>query len=81
MSVWIAGLIAVAAITATYFSCVRPHLRNKGGCAMTGGGAQDDIELDREVAELREEVRVLRAEDALDSGQVSSGKPAPPTEI
>jgi hypothetical protein len=54
-SVWIAGLIALAAIVATYFSCVRPHLRNRGGCGMTG-----DAELDRQVAELREELRLLR---------------------
>lgn len=41
MSVWVAGLIAVAAITATYFSCIRPHLRGRG-CAMPS-----DPELDR----------------------------------
>lgn len=80
MSVWIAGLIALGAITATYFSCVRPHLRNRGGCGIAGG-AQGDAELDRQVAELREELRVLRAQDALDSGRVPSSKPAPPTEV
>jgi len=78
MSVWIAGLIAVAAITATYFSCVRPHLRGRAGCA--GAGAQQDVELGRQAAELREELRVLRAQDALDSGRVASSKPTPPTE-
>lgn len=76
MSVWIAGLIALSAIVATYFSCVRPHLRNRGGCRMTS-----DAELDRLVAELREELRVLRAQDALDSGLVPSSKPTPPTEV
>lgn len=62
MSVWIAGFFAVAAVVATYFSCVRPHLRDRGG-------APNDAGLDRQVAELREELRVLRAQDALDSGR------------
>jgi len=79
MSVWIAGFFAVAAITATYFSCVRPHLRNRGGCEMAGG-ARNDAEVDRQVAELREELRVLRAQDALDSGRVPSSKLRPPDE-
>ena len=81
MSVWIAGLIALGAITATYFSCVRPHLRNRGGCGMASSRAQGDAELDRQVAELREELRMLRAQDALDSGRVHSSKPTPPTEV
>jgi len=81
MSVWLAGLIALAAITATYFSCVRPHLRNSGGCGMAGGAARNDAELDRQVAEMREELRMLRAQDALDSGRVPSSKPTPPTDV
>lgn len=81
MSVWIAGLIAFAAITATYFSCVRPHLRNRGGCGMAGGGTQKDAALDREVAELREELRMLCAQDVLDSGRVPSSRPMPPTDV
>lgn len=80
MSVWLAGLIALAAITVTYFSCVRPHLRGNAGCATPGGGAQSDADLDRQVAELREELRVLRAQDALDSGRVPGNKPTPPAE-
>lgn len=78
MSTWIAALIAAGAITATYFACVRPHLRGRG-CATTGDSAQD-TELDRQIADLREELRVLRAQEALDSGQVPSSKP-PPTEV
>jgi len=81
MSVWIAAAIAFAAITATYFSCVRPHLRNKGGCGMAGGTAAcSDAELDHQVAELREELRVLRAQDALDTGRVSTSRLAPPND-
>ncbi|MGW5051427.1 hypothetical protein [Actinokineospora sp. NPDC004072] len=79
MSVWIAALIAVAAIAATYFACVRPMLRGRGHCATTGTARQDP-EMDLQIAELREELRVLRAQDSLDSGRVTSGKPSPPTD-
>jgi hypothetical protein len=78
MSTWVAGLIALAAITVTYFSCVRPHLRGRG-CAMTGSPTHD-ADLDRQVAGLREELRVLRAQDSLDSGQAPRAKPAPPAD-
>jgi lipoprotein LpqS len=40
MPTWSAGLIAVAAITVTYFSCMRPHLR-RCGCADSGSSVQD----------------------------------------
>lgn len=79
MSTGIAALIALAAITVTYFSCVRPMLRGRGHCA--ADGSTRDAELDRQVAELREELRVLRAQDSLDSGRVPRSRPAPPTEI
>lgn len=77
MAIWLAALIAVAAVAATYLFCVRPMLRGRGHCATTGSPVQD-TELDRQVAELREELRALRAQDALDSGRVPSRKPAPP---
>jgi len=86
MSTWIAAAIAVAAIVATYFSCVRPMRR--GRCASSGTlgqntGAQNaetsNPEFDRQVAELREELRMLRAQDALDSGRVPNTKMSPPS--
>ena len=86
MSTWIAAAIAVAAIVATYFSCVRPMLR--GRCASSGTlgqntGAQNaetsNPEFDRQVAELREELRMLRAQDALDGGRVPNTKMSPPS--
>jgi len=43
MPAWLAGFIAVAAITVTYFSCVRPHLSWRG-CAGTGSSV--DVDLD-----------------------------------
>jgi hypothetical protein len=43
MPTWLAGLIAAAAITVTYFSCVRPHLSGRG-CA--GSGSSVDADLD-----------------------------------
>lgn len=79
MPTWLAALIAIAAITVTYFSCVRPHLRGRGHCGTTSTSASD-TELDRQIAELREELRVLRAQDALDSGRVPTSRPTPPTE-
>jgi hypothetical protein len=57
----------------------------RGRCAASGSGATtgngpagNDVELDRQLAELREEVRMLRAQDMLDTGQVPH-KPAPPS--
>ena len=77
MPTWLAALVAVAAITAVYFFCIRP-MRN-GNCAMSGGSVRDP-ELDRQIADLREELRVLRAQDSLESGQVSSDPPRPRSE-
>jgi hypothetical protein len=47
MPTWLAGLIAVAAITVTYFCCVRPHLSGRG-YAGSGSSVQDaDLEAPR----------------------------------
>jgi hypothetical protein len=69
MSTGIAALIALAAVTVTYFSCVRPMLRGREHCA--AGGSGPDAELDRQIAELREELRVLRAQDSMDRGRTT----------
>jgi hypothetical protein len=61
MSTWVAALVAVAAITVTYFTCVRPMLRGQRHC---GPATDQDPELSRQIAELRAEVRKLRTEDA-----------------
>lgn len=71
MPTWLAALVALAAITVVYFCCVRP-MRN-GHCGMAG--SREDPELARQVADLREELRVLRAEDALGSAQVPGDPP------
>jgi hypothetical protein len=42
--------------------------------------ATHDANLDRQVAALREELRVLRAQDSLDSGQAPRTKPVPPAD-
>ncbi|MDQ2706460.1 MAG: hypothetical protein M3Z25_01965 [Actinomycetota bacterium] len=80
MSTWLSAAVAIAAIASTYFFCIRPHLRGHG-CGGANGGSAHDAEMDRQVAELREELRVLRAQDRLDSGQVPSGKYPPPTDL
>lgn len=87
MPTWVAALIAVGAITSTYFFCVRPARHGK--CAMSGSSAQSGAvaespgtqyaETDRQLAQLREELRMLRAQDALDGGRVSYTGPVPPT--
>ncbi len=87
MPTWVAALIAVGAITSTYFFCVRPA--RQGKCAMRGGSAEPGAvaestgaqyaETDRQLAELREELRMLRAQDALDGGRVPYTGPVPPT--
>jgi hypothetical protein len=52
MPTWLAGLIAVAAITMTYFFCMRPHLRRRGFAA--GGGSVHNADMDvRHVAAPR----------------------------
>ena len=40
MPTWLAGLVAVAAIGMTYYSCMRPHLRRRGW-AGSGTSVQD----------------------------------------
>lgn len=76
MPTWLAALVALAAVTAVYFFCIRPMRR--GGCAM--GTQRPDPELQRQIADLREELRVLRAEDALASGPASPGPPRSSTD-
>jgi hypothetical protein len=78
MSTWLAGLLALAAITVTYFTCLRPHLRQRGGEA--NPGPEPDAALDRQVADLREELRGLRAQDYVDSGTAPRSAPPPATE-
>jgi len=46
-------------------------------CATSGNSARDTV-VGRQVAELREELRTLRVQDAFDIGRVPSGKPTPP---
>lgn len=75
MSTLVAALVAVGVVTAVYFFCLRPMRR--GHCGMMA--AQQDAELDRQIAELREEVRVLRAQDSLDAGKAPTSRLHPPS--
>jgi hypothetical protein len=76
MSTWVAAMFAVAAIATTYVFCVRPALR--GRCATSGSGANPEgRELDRQLADLREEVRILRAQHVPSVNQSLPGGPGP----
>ena len=80
METWVAAAIASATIASTYFFCVRPGMR--GRCAGGRPGAavdSRDADFDRQMAQLREDIRVLRAQDLLDAGQATP-KPASPRE-
>jgi hypothetical protein len=77
MTTWQPSLTAAGAIAATWFFCIRPHLRGRG-CALTARSSWEVV-LDRQLAELSEQPRVLRGDDALDAGQVGSRNPCPPT--
>ena len=55
MSTWVAALVAAAAITLTYVFCVRPMMHGRGRA--TTSRAEDP-----EIAQLRDELRVLRAQ-------------------
>ncbi|MGH3431280.1 MAG: hypothetical protein ACRDQB_00430, partial [Thermocrispum sp.] len=50
----------------TYFFCIRPMRRGECATGVASGG--QDAERAREIAELREEIRILRAEDTLEGG-------------
>lgn len=82
MPTWIAAAIAVAAITATYFACIRPMRRGRRAINGTRGqnAGMRHAETDRQLAELREELRMLRAQDALDTGQVINTGQVPPSD-
>lgn len=73
MPTWMAALVAVAAIAAMWLFCVRPHLKGSGSCAM-GANSIQDAEVDRQIAQLREELRILRAQDAVEASR-TNGRP------
>jgi hypothetical protein len=55
--------VAVTSLAATWFFCLRPMW--KGRCGMSGHAGSSDEKLSRQIAELQEEIRMLRAQDAL----------------
>jgi len=56
MSTLVAVLVAIGTGTAVYVFCLRPMRR--GRCGVTA--SRQDAELDRQIAELRDELRILR---------------------
>ncbi|MDQ3028779.1 MAG: hypothetical protein M3R09_01830 [Actinomycetota bacterium] len=61
MDTVVLALVAAASLAVTWFFCLRPMRR--GRCAMTGNSV--DQELRRQIAELQEEICMLRAQDVL----------------
>lgn len=59
MATWLAALIAIAALTLTYFTCIRPMRRGQQGCCSEASTSS------AKVAELREELRALREQKDL----------------
>lgn len=56
-------VVAAASLVAIWFFCLRPM--RQGRCGMSGGAGNGDAQLQRQIAELQEEIRMLRAQDAL----------------
>lgn len=54
------ALVAVAAITLTYFLCIRPMRRGQCGMMPQHQGGDTDAQRDEEIARLRAEVDELR---------------------
>lgn len=67
MSALLAALLAGAGGAVTYVFCIRP-MRHSHGHAVTGESGRDP-DLNRQIADLREEIRVLRAQDCLDDAR------------
>lgn len=60
MSTWFAALVAMAVVSTTYFLCLRPAMQRQR-CGRERGGSAADSETERELAQLREAVRMMRA--------------------
>ncbi len=75
-SIWLPGLVALAAITAVYLSCVRPHLRRRGRPPTQT--RKDAAGLDQQVADLREQLRVLRVDAYLSDRELPRNSTPPP---
>lgn len=80
MSTWLAAGVALAAIAATYFCCVRPAMRGQCAASRADTGSAS-AELDRQLGELREEVRVLHAQDLLDANSNTDQTPPGPRQV
>ncbi|MEU0467064.1 hypothetical protein ABZ215_23945 [Amycolatopsis sp. NPDC006131] len=64
MPTWLAAVIALGALAATYFLCWRPMVRGRGRCGLAAS------DRDREIAALRQELRDLRTETMPDGRAV-----------
>ncbi|MFR9802669.1 hypothetical protein ACL02T_10240 [Pseudonocardia sp. RS010] len=69
MSTWV---LPAVSIIVTYLVCIRPSLR--GGCKMGRDACSDPI-VERQLAELRTELRLLRAQDSGDDADSLGNRP------
>jgi hypothetical protein len=71
-STWLAAVVALVAIAMTYFICVRPHLPGR----QSGVESHSENQVvDRQLADLRDELRALLAYDALEGSRVPGTDP------
>jgi hypothetical protein len=68
-STWLAAVVAVVAIGLTYFICGRPHLPDR---ARAIESHSENQAVARQLADLRDELRALRAQHGF------AGSPTPP---
>ena len=74
-SLQLAALVAVVAYALPYFICVRPHLPGR----RSGVESQSENQaVDRQLANLRDDLRALRDHDGLDAGRMPDSNPPLP---
>lgn len=77
MSTVLVAMLAGAAGAVMYVFCIRPMLHSHGHCAAAHEfGRNADLNL--QIADLREEIRVLRAQDCLDDVRRGTTRSHPP---
>ena len=74
MSSWLASVVAVVAIAMTDLICVRRHLPGRRSGIES---RSENQAVERQLANLRDDLRALRDHDALDGGRMPDSNPPP----